>query len=415
MNEAAIDRAVARFLTLKFQAGLFDDPWPDLAAARTSNTAQGVALARLAAEKSLVLLQNDGALPLSLPADGTKPTIAVIGPNADVAHLGGYAGEPRAVVTPLQGIRELVGDRANIVYSKGVVITEDDDWWADEVVLGDPAANRRMIEEAVAAARDADTVVLFIGDTQQTSREGWAPTHLGDRTSLDLVGQQNELVEALAALGKPLVTVLVNGRPPSYPTVVERSNAVLEAWYAGEQQGHAIADALFGRVNPGGKLPVTVARNVGQVPLVYNHKPTALRGYLFDETTPLFRFGHGLSYTSFDIAQPRLSAATVSPDRPVTVTTRVTNTGPVAGDEVVQLYITRKDVSVTQPVLALKGFERITLAPGESREVSFTLMPADLAIWNRAMEEVNEPGPVTVHVGPSSDPALLKSVEFEVQ
>src|SRR5690606_31369239 len=337
---AALDQAVSRLLTLKFNAGLFENPWADLAPARTSDTEAGRALARKAAEKSLVLLKNDGVLPLALPAGAArKPTLAVIGPNAAVARLGGYYGDPRSTVSPLEGIRALVGDRANIVTAQGVVITENDDWWADEVTLGDPAENRRRIAEAVETARGADTILLFIGDTEQTSREGWADSHLGDRSALDLVGEQNELFQALKALGKPIVAVLVNGRPPSYPTVAEGANAVLETWYAGEQQGHAIADALFGRINPGGKLPVTVARDVGQLPMVYNHKPSALRGYLFSEATPLYPFGYGLSYTTFEIGEPILSSATIRAGQGVTVRVPVTNSGSRAGDEVVQVYL----------------------------------------------------------------------------
>ncbi|GAB5348381.1 glycoside hydrolase family 3 N-terminal domain-containing protein [Alteriqipengyuania sp. 357] len=400
-----LDRAVRRFLTMKFNAGLFDNPWPDLETALTSNGPEGVALARRAAEKSLVLLKNDGVLPLDLPAAGApKPTIAVIGPNADVARLGGYYGEPRASVTPLQGIRALVGDRANIVHSLGVEITKgDDDWWDDEVELGDPEENRRRIAEAVKAARNADTILLFIGDTEKTSREGWADEHLGDRTSLDLVGEQNELFAALKELGKPIVAVLVNGRPPSYPTVAEEADAILETWYAGEQQGTAIADALFGKVNPGGRMPVTTARNVGQLPNFYNYKPSARRGYLFDEVTPLYPFGYGLSYTDFTMSAPVLSSASIAAGQPVTVATTVTNTGDMTGDEVVQVYLRDEISSVTRPVKELAGFERVTLQPGESRTVSITIEPRSLMMWNREMERVIEPGEFTIMVGPNSE------------
>ncbi len=400
---AAIDRAVSRFLTMKFNAGLFENPWPDRAQARRSNGAEGVALARKTAEKSLVLLKNDGVLPLALPSGGAaKPTIAVIGPNADVARLGGYYGEPRASVTPLQGIRALVGDRANIVHSQGVVITENDDWWADEVVLGDPEQNRQRIAAAVEAARGADTILLFIGDTEQTSREGWAEAHLGDRTSLDLVAQQLELFEALKSLGKPVVAVLVNGRPPSYPKIAEEADAILETWYAGEQQGHAIADALFGRVNPGGKLPVTVARDVGQLPHFYNYKPSARRGYLFTEATPLYPFGYGLSYTTFDIGEPQLSASTIMPHQGVTVRTTVRNTGTRAGDEVVQVYLRDEISSVTRPIKELVGFQRVTLEPGETRQVEIPIRSDAFALWNRDMKRVVEPGEFTIMVGPNS-------------
>ena len=413
VSEADIDRAVARFLTMKFNAGLFENPWPNRALARQSNGPGGIALARKAAEKSLVLLKNDGVLPLALPASGaSKPTIAVIGPNSDVARLGGYYGEPRASVTPLQGIRALVGDRATVVHSQGVVITENDDWWADEVKLGDPEENRRRIAEAVEAARSADTILLFIGDTEQTSREGWAESHLGDRTELDLVAQQNELFSELEALGKPIVAVLVNGRPPSYPLIAEQADAVLETWYAGEQQGHAIADALFGRVNPGGKLPVTVAREAGQLPNFYNYKPSARRGYLFAEATPLYPFGYGLSYTTFQFGAPVLSSASIKAGQSVTVRVPVTNTGKMAGDEVVQVYLRDEISSVTRPVKELAGFQRVTLKPGETRQVDIPLPPRVFELWNRDMERVIEPGDFSIMAGPNSQD--LQSVTLTV-
>lgn len=411
--QSAIDNAVRRLLTTKFNAGLFDNPWPDLAKAKTSNGAEGVALARKAAEKSLVLLKNNGALPLALPASGKKPTIAVIGPNADVARLGGYYGEPRASVTPLAGIRAAVGDRANIVHALGVEIVKgDSDWWDDPVELGDRDENLRRIAEAVDIAKTADTIVLFIGDTEKTSREGWAAGHLGDRTSLDLVGEQNELFTALKALGKPVVAVLVNGRPPSYPTIAAEADAVLETWYAGEQQGTAIADALLGTINPGGKLPVSVARNAGQLPMFYNHKPSARRGYLFDTTAPLYPFGFGLSYTTFTLSAPQLSASSIKAGQGVTVTVPVTNTGKRAGDEVVQVYL-RDDVSsVTRPVKELVGFQRVTLAPGETRNVAITIEPRAFAMWNADMKQVTEPGTFTVMTGANS--ADVQSVTLTV-
>jgi beta-glucosidase len=409
---AAIDQAVSRFLTMKFNAGLFENPWPDKALARRSNGAEGVALAREAAAKSLVLLKNDGVLPLALPDGAAKPTIAVIGPNADVARLGGYYGEPRKSVSPLEGIRALVGNRANVVHSQGVVITENDDWWADEVKLGDPEENRRRIAAAVEASRAADTILLFIGDTEQTSREGWAGSHLGDRASLDLVGEQLELFRALKALGKPVVAVLVNGRPPSYPEIAAEADAILETWYAGEQQGPAIADALFGRVNPGGKLPVTVPREAGQVPAFYNHKPSARRGYLFSDVTPLYPFGYGLSYTTFEIGEPVLSAATIMPGQGVTVSVPVRNTGSRAGDEVVQVYLRDEVSSVTRPVKELVGFDRITLQPGESRTVEIPIRSDAFSMWDRDMKRVTEPGEFTVMVGPNSQD--LKSVKLTV-
>ncbi len=296
----------------------------------------------------------------------------------------------------------MLGDSANIVHAPGVVITLDDDWWEDEVELADPAENRRMIAEAVEAARGADVILLFIGDTEQTSREGWAEGHLGDRTSLDLVGEQNELFMALETLGIPIVSVLVNGRPPSYPAIAERSNAILETWYAGEQQGNAIADALFGRVNPGGKLPVTVVRNAGQVPSFYNHKPSARRGYLFDDASPLYPFGFGLSYSTFSFGAPTLSSDTIGIGEGVTVRVPVTNISQIAGDEVVQVYLRDEVSSVTRPVKQLAGFERVTIQPGQTAQVDITIDAGAFSFWNREMEFVTEPGEFTLMVGPNS-------------
>nr|WP_240505928.1 glycoside hydrolase family 3 N-terminal domain-containing protein [Erythrobacter colymbi] len=413
---AAIDNAVRRLLTMKFNAGLFENPWPDAAKAQTSNGPAGVALAKLAADRSLVLLKNNGALPLALPdsPSAKKPTIAVIGPNADVARLGGYYGEPRASVTPLQGIRAAVAGKANVVHALGVeIIDGDSDWWDDKVVLANPEKNRQRIAEAVEVAKAADTIVLFIGDTEKTSREGWAANHLGDRTSLDLVGEQNELFKAMKALGKPVVVVLINGRPPSYPTIAAEADAILETWYAGEQQGTAIADALTGKVNPGGKMPVSTARNVGQLPNFYNYKPSARRGYLFDEVTPLFPFGWGLSYTTFSLAPPVLSASTIKPGDGVTVTVRVTNTGKRAGDEVVQVYLRDEISSVTRPVKELVGFKRVTLQPGETRDVAIAIEPRAFAMWNEDMKRVTEPGTFAIMTGANS--AELQTVKLEVR
>ena len=411
--QGQIDQAVRRILTMKFNAGLFEEPFvTDARAALASNGPAGVALARKAAEQSLVLLKNDGTLPLSMPGSATKPTIAVIGPNADVARLGGYYGIPRKTVSPLAGIRALVGNRATIISAPGVSVTKSDDWWADKVELADPVENRRMIAAAVETAKSADTILLFIGDTEQTSREGWGDDHLGDRSDLDLVGQQNDLFAALKALGKPIVAVLINGRPPSYPAVAEGANAVLETWYAGEQQGNAIADALFGRVNPGGKLPVTVARDVGQLPMFYDYKPSAHRGYLFSEVTPLYPFGYGLSYTSFAMGAPTLSDPTIRPGEGVTVRVPVTNTGRIAGDEVVQIYLRDDISSVTRPVKELAGFQRITLKPGETRNVAIAVRPDAFGLWNRDMKFVTEPGTFTLMAGPNSRD--LKEVKLTV-
>jgi len=305
-------------------------------------------------------------------------------------------------VSILEGIRAKVGARARVVFAQGVRITANDDWWADEVQLADPAANHRLIDEAVAAARGADQIILAIGDTEQTSREGWAKTHLGDRTSLDLVGEQQALFDALHALGKPITVVLINGRPASTVTIAAQTNALLEAWYVGEQGGNAVADVLFGDVNPGGKLPVTIPRSVGQLPSFYNVKPSARRGYLFDTVEPLFPFGWGLSYSTFDIGAPQLSSDRIALDGSVTVSVTVRNTGARAGDETVQLYVHQQVASVTRPIKALKAFQRVTLAPDESKTLTFVLTREAFQMWNVAMQRVVEPGAFDIMVGGNS-------------
>jgi len=410
VDAALVDRACARVLTFKMRAGLFENPYGDAAKAEAiTGNAEARALALEAARKSLCLLTNrDGTLPLDPARMGR---VAVIGPNHDIARLGGYSSVPKHAVTLIEGLRA-VAPQAEFVSAQGVFITTSDDRSVNQVELFPHERNLQLIAQAVSVAKTCDTIVLAIGDTEQTVREGFAKNHLGDRSEIDIVGDQNALVDALAALGKPLVVCAINGRPPSWPNVVARAGAVLECWYPGQEGGTAMAEALLGKINPGAKLPVSVVRQAGQIPLFYNRKPSARRGYLFEDASPLFPFGHGLSYTSFEISAPRLSATRVAADQSVQVEARVTNTGRRAGDEVVQLYITRTDLPVTRPVLELKGFERVTLAPGESRTVRFTLTPALLAYWDRAMKEVNGPGPVAVHVGNSS--ANLKSTEFAV-
>jgi beta-glucosidase len=402
--ESRIDAAVRRLLNLKFRAGLFEHPYADAQqAVAVTNNAEARALALQAAQRTLILLKNDGALPLKLPAAGaTKPVIAVVGPNAAVARLGGYYGQPPVTVSILEGIKNKVGSRAEIVFAQGVRITDNDDWWADAVKLADPAENHRLIEAAVQVARRADQIVLAIGDTEQTSREGWAKTHLGDRSSLDLVGEQQALFDALLALRKPISVVLINGRPASTVTIAEQANALIEAWYVGEQGGNAVADVLFGDVNPGGKLPVTIPRSVGQLPSFYNVKPSARRGYLFDTVAPLFPFGYGLSYTSFEIGAPQLSSDRIGIDGSVTVRVLVRNSGARAGDETVQLYIHQQVASVTRPIKELKAFQRVSLKAGEATTLSFTLGPASFRMWNVAMQRVVEPGAFDIMVGPDS-------------
>lgn len=405
----AVDTACRHMLTLKFRAGLFENPWPRKDYATLTGNAEARALALKAAHKSIALLKNDGTLPLTA---GANKRVAVIGPNAAVARLGGYSSEPRQTVSLLEGVRAKLKGKAEVVHAQGVFITQSEDRSADEVLLADPGKNRQLIAEAVEVAKGADIVLLAIGDTEQTSREAFAKNHLGDRTDIDLVGEQNELFAALKATGKPVVVCAINGRPPSYPAVAADANALLECWYPGQEGGTAMADVLFGDVNPGAKLPVSVAREVGQVPVFYNAKPSARRGYLFGDVTPLFPFGFGLSYTRFDIGAPKLSAPRIGTGGEVTVEVEVRNVGDRAGDEVVQLYVHDQTASVTRPVKELKGFERVTLNPGESRTVRFTLGPDAFSLWNIDMKEVVEPGLFDIMVGPDSQ--TLKTATLEI-
>lgn len=410
--QALVDQAVRRVLRLKFEAGLFENPYVDAAAALSKEaTPDAIALAREAARKAMVLLKNDKGL---LPLDERKvKRVAVLGTHARDTPIGGYSDEPRHVVSVLEGLRNAGRGKFAVDYAEAVRLTRSRSWSADPVDLVPAEENRRLIAEAVETARKADVVVMVLGDNEQLSREAWADAHLGDRASLDLVGQQEELARAVLALGKPTVVVLLNGRPLSVNYLAEHAPAIIEGWYLGQETGNAVADALFGKVNPGGKLPVTIARNVGQLPIYYNHKPTARRGYLFETTKPLYPFGYGLSYTSFSMSAPRLADARVRVGQKVRVSVDVANTGRRAGDEVVQLYVRDDEASVTRPVLELKRFQRVTLKPGERRTVTFELAPDDLALWNMAMKKVVEPGTFTISAGPSS--ADLKSAKLTVE
>ena len=410
VTQAQIDDAVRRMLRMKFQAGLFEHPYADVNyAQQITDDAEARALAAEVARKSVILLKNDGVLPLH--ADALK-TLAVIGPNAAVAQLGGYSNVPSHKISVLEGIRAKLGHRVNVVSAEGVRITATGDWYADTVTLANRGENLRRIEEAKQAARDADVILLVVGTNAAISREAWALDHLGDRADIGLIGQQNELAQAMFSLGKPVVVLLINGPPLSIPEVADQANALLEGWYPGQEGGTAIADILFGDANPGGKLPLTVARSISQLPMFYNQKPSAHRGYLFASKDPLFPFGFGLSYTTFEIGAPQLSAQQIKVDGSVSVTVNVHNTGKTAGDEVVQLYIHDVVSSVTRPVKELKGFKRVTLDPGASTTVDFTLDSHALALWDKNMKHVVEPGAFEIMAGPDS--AHLKTTTLNV-
>jgi beta-glucosidase len=404
--ESEVDRAVGRVLAAKFRLGLFDNPYvdPDYAE-KVNNSAEHKKLAAEAARKVIVLLKNDKNL---LPLDVTKlKTIAVIGPNAADVHLGGYSRDPGYGVSVLDGIKAKVGDKAKVLYAEGCKITTAPQgfrgWWANDVQLVDAKTQTASIQSAVDAAKKADVSILVVGENESTNREAWAENHLGDRDSLDLLGAQNDLVKAVVDTGKPVVVLLLNGRPLSVNYIAEHVAAILEGFYLGEEGGTAAADVLFGDANPGGKLPITFPHTVGALPDYYNHKPSANRSYEFSTREPLFPFGYGLSYTTFKFDNLKVDPPQIMQAGTAKVSIDVTNTGTREGDEVPQFYIHQRVASVTQPVMQLKGFERIALKPGEKRTVTFTVTPDMLSILNIDMHRVVEPGVFDMMVGPSSE------------
>ena len=413
LKESQLNDLVAPMLFWKFEMGLFDDPYVDPEEAEhVVGCDEHRDLALKAAHEAITLLKNENNLaPLDLNA---IKTIAVIGPNANRGLLGGYSGVPKHNVTVLDGIREKAGEKVKVLYSEGCKITIGGSWNQDEVVPSDPKEDRKAIAKAVKVAQKADVIVLAIGGNEQTSREAWALNHMGDRTSLDLIGRQEELVKAMLALGKPVIVFLFNGRPLSINYVAENVPVIYECWYLGQETGRAVADVLFGDYNPGGKLPISVPRSVGHLPVFYNYKPSARRGYLFDDVSPLYAFGFGLSYTSFAIENPRLTKKRIRPDGSTQVVVDVTNTGKRAGAEVVQLYIRDLVSSVTRPVKELKGFRKVWLEPGERTTVTLDITPALLSFFDVNMNYVVEPGDFEIMVGNSSRDADLQKLTLQV-
>jgi beta-glucosidase len=428
---ALVDACVRRVLTAKFAWGLFDNPYvDDSRVPEIFSRRDTVDLSRRIAQQSLVLLKNEGAL---LPLAKTISRIAVIGPSADSARLlqGDYhypshmekifdptvspdAPTPAQenaldlsnhippTVTVLQGIRNLVSPGTEILYARGCDILDED---------------TSGFAEAVDAARRAEVAVVVVGDKSGLA-PGCTTGESIDRATLDLPGVQQQLVEAIHATGTPVVVVLTNGRAYTLRWIDQHIPAVLVAWLPAEQGGAAIADALFGDVNPGGKLPVSFPQHVGQVPLFYNHKPSGGRthwqgDYVEMTTKALYPFGHGLSYTTFDYADLHITPQEVHANSIVDVSFTLTNTGQRAGDEVVQLYVCDPIASVTRPVSALKGFKRIRLQPGERRIVTFALDVRHLAFYDRAMRYQVEPGTIVVRVGSSSQDIRLTG-HFEI-
>ena len=415
--EAELDQAVERVLAAKFRLGLFENPYvdPDFAQ-KITNSSEHKELALKVAQKAIVLLKNDNNL---LPLDLKKvKTIAVIGPNAADVHLGGYSRDPGPgnQISILDGIRKRAGDSVKVLYSEGCKITTGKQGWAawyeNKVTQPDPKTEVETIRAAAAVARQSDVAIVLVGENESTNREAWSEQHLGDRDSLDLLGSQEALIRAIVETGKPTVVFLINGRPLSINYVKEHVPAILEGWYLGEQGGTAAANVLFGDVNPGGKLPITFPRTVGQLPDFYDHKPSRNRSYLFDSREPLFPFGYGLSYTQFHFENVRVEPKSIRTGGSAKVSVDITNTGGRAGDEVAQLYIHQRVASTTRPVMQLRGFKRVSLEPGQKVTVDFTLTPEDLSLIDVNKDRVVEPGTFDLMVGASS--AEISTIALEV-
>ena len=404
ISEEYITNAARNVLRVKFTCGLFDHPYIDVDQfEKVANSKAHKALALKAAHEAMVLLKNDNN---TLPFDATKiKTLAVIGPNAPDIHLGGYSAVPMEGVSVLQGIQEFAAGKFNVVYTEGCKLTlnEQCHWYVNEnPVLNDPEEDRKLIAEAVELTNQSDAVILVLGENELICREAWSETHLGDRDDLDLVGMQNKLVKALLETGKQMVILLINGRPISINYLQENAPAIIECWYLGQETGHAVADVIFGEVNPSGKLPVTFPRSVGQLPCFYNKKPTNHRNYVLAESSPLYPFGFGLSYTTFEYKDLKIMPQEIQPDYTTEVTVNITNTGNIKGDEIVQLYIHDLVSFPTRPVQELKDFTRITLNPQETKTVKFTITPEKLEALDLNMKRVVQPGAFEIMVGKSS-------------
>ena len=404
-----LDDRVRDVLRVKFITGIFDHPYIEDANKTKAivNSADSQAVALRAARESLVLLKNDRNV---LPLSKQIKSVAVIGPNADDQSLTNYRYGPSAVnsITVRQGIQKLLGISAKVNYAKGCEVVNEH--WPETEVLPEPLTTeeKRQIDEAVEAAKNSDVAIVVLGDSGKTVGES------ASRTSLDLPGRQLELVQAVYAAGKPVVVVLLNGRPMSINWVNKYVPGIIEGWFPGAQGGTAIAEVLFGDYNPGGKLTMTFPKTAGQIPYNFPTKPDAQwEGEKTRVNGALYYFGYGLSYTSFAYSNLKISPGEHGLRDDVTVSVDVQNTGSREGTEVVQLYTRDLVSSVTTYEKNLRGFQRVLLKPGETKTISFTLTPADLSLWDRNMKFVVEPGMFRVMIGASSEDIKLKG-EFEI-
>ncbi|HXJ89802.1 MAG TPA: glycoside hydrolase family 3 N-terminal domain-containing protein [Candidatus Binatia bacterium] len=410
LSEKELNQAVERVLSAKFRAGLFEQPYVDeeRAAAEVGNK-DHAKLARQVADEAIVLLQNKNNV---LPLDPARiKTLAVIGPNGQKERLGGYSGLPPYYVSVVDGIQKRVGSGTKVLFAEGCKISEPDTAPNLNSIMPYIApkdeTDQKLMQEAVERAKSADLIVFALGGNETVSREsigniGMPKPSYGDSDTIELPGRQNELVHEIAKLGKPMVAVLLNGKAYAIEQLTSEVPAILEAWYLGQETGNALADVLFGDVNPSGHLSVTIARDVGQLPVYYYKTPAARRGYVFNDNSPLFPFGHGLSYTTFTIGKPALDRDRISAKQTAKVSVSVTNTGSRAGDQVVQMYVHHPVSSIVQPVIALRAFKRVHLEPGASTTVTFEVGPDQLSILDAHMQRTVEPGAIDLMIGPSS-------------
>ncbi len=413
LPESEIDKCVSRILTTKFAMGMFEHAnIPDPKKLKNvMHTPASVELALEAARESAVLVQNKGGV---LPLDVNKlRSLAVIGPNAAQVQFGDYmwTNDNAHGVTPLQGIEVLVKGRVKINYAKGCEIHTRD---------------RSGFPAAVAAARASDVAVVFVGAMSGAPGRPWPNSVSGesyDLSDIALTGVQEELIKAVKATGKPVVVVLVAGKPSAIPWVKENCEGVIVQWYAGEQQGNAIAEVLFGEVNPSGKLSVSFPQSTGHLPVFYNYYPsdkgfynkrgtpeTPGKDYVFSSPDPVWAFGHGLSYTTFEYVSMRVSKSELSAAETCRIEVEVRNSGTRDGKEVVQLYVNDVVSSVATPVKELKRFEKVLIKAGETKKVTFDLPMTELSLWNAGMQEVVEPGDFELQVGTASDNILLTEI-----
>lgn len=411
-----LDNAVAHVLYVKFRLGLFENAIANEDFAKAvNNSLEHQELALESARSSMVLLKNDKN---TLPLDISKiKSIAVIGPNADQVHFGAYSirsSQDRGI-TILEGIKNKVDGKIAVNYAEGCKIHKGDGYWRlGEIELNDPEDDQRLINEAVNVAKKSDVVILALGGTPRSCRESFG-NRIGDRNELDLVGRQEDLVDAIIKTGKPVIVYLMNGRPLAITEIKEKVPAIIEGWYLGEATGTAVAEVVFGEINPSGKLPISFPRSVGHLPVYYNKKPSAfLNRYVLEKNEPLFPFGHGLSYTDFDYSNLTFQNDILRNDDSLRFEITLKNTGDFTGKEVVQIYINDLVSSVTTPYKELKAFKKVELIPSESQTIEFSIPINQLGLWNKNMEYVIEPGELELMIGSSSEDIRLRET-FEVK